>query len=243
MKTFFGYKLAAVCLALALCFPLAACQKPASSAASGFANANLPVLEDYIGEGDYEIQWYDHHFENAVRAWLEKPEGAILVSELDDVTFLALIPDNFALSGQKGDMTFLETPNDIVDLIHFRNLNELVLASPYYSDFRPLLHCQTLTALSVYNNHYFTLNQIESMTALTTLNAEDCGLTDVSPLKGLTNLASVSLGSNEITNIDTLTKLPKLTYLNVAKNKITHPPDQDQFPALELYVTSDNPSS
>lgn len=143
--------------------------------------------------------------ERAVRAELDKPEGAVTGQDLEQVERLAVVGQNllgeeqsygYTLFGYVDDVPQRDTPHgDISDLSLLAQMPNL----------KTLYLCQ---------------QQIEDVTPLSGLPLEelylaDNSIADLSPLENLTNLRVLCLGNNPARDLSPLASLSRLRELNL----------------------------
>jgi internalin A len=132
----------------------------------------------------------DENLEAAVREAIGKPEGALLISDLEGLTSLD------ASGGWNiADLTGLE---------HCTSLTELDLSWNQLSDLSPLSGLTSLTVLHLSWNQISDVSVLSGLTSLTELDLSDNQISDLTPLQELTNLTSLNLGGNQISDITPL---------------------------------------
>jgi len=169
------------------------------AAAVTVAAVAIPI----VFPSDYVVEWADSAFEAIVRVAIDKPDGEIRRSELDEITSFKIngldyIPRNqgYAIypSERPGQIESLE------DLTHFKALRSL--------DFN-----------SQANVDLSTIPNKEALSSLKILVIGECGLTDASILSKLTELKVLILAQNYLSDFTFISELDQLNTLNVGLNK------------------------
>jgi Leucine-rich repeat (LRR) protein len=221
------------------------------------ACTNGPVSSPAAGQSSPEntdeiIQFTDAVLEAKIRKSLNKPQGAITVSEAQKVTALNLGNESF----EKTDGLI----KDIGDLQYFTDLEELNLSFNEISDLSPLANLKSLKSLAFngtkvrdisalkglsnmqcivfcwINENYGTPGGIDNLDALADmqnlemLDAKNAGIRDISGLSDLPKLWEVQLNQNQITDIRPLATLKSLKTLLLDEN-----PVKDYSPLKEIY--------
>lgn len=175
---------------------------------------------------DYEIEWEDPAFESLVRKLINKPEGVINRSELENITSLDIYGDNISTIKplevmRKNPIPNIKSPiKSINDISHFKNLNWLCIYGHPISDVTPLTRLGKLTELHLIANKIYSIGALSNSRRLTTLNVSYNRITDINPVVSLKNITQLHLISNSIEDISPLKSLTKLKVLNLDNNNI-----------------------
>jgi Leucine-rich repeat (LRR) protein len=166
----------------------------------------------------------DPNLEAAIREAINKPEGAIYASDLEelkgldasdreirDITGLEYCT-NLQMLGLFGNQI-----SDISSLSGLTNLQYLILESNPITDISPLAGLTNLQEL--YLSQLTGISPPEKY--LQYQIPDENKISDVSPLAGLTNLQNLKLGANLITDISPLAGLTNLQELYLAENQIS----------------------
>jgi Leucine-rich repeat (LRR) protein len=185
----------------------------------------LSAIEDYEtgsieSGGSYDDHVIDFHgdraAEQAIRAYIRKEEGDILLSDLMEIDTLYLSAD--------GDQKI----HDISFVSELTKLRYLYLFQNDVSDLSPLSGLTGLTSLSVSGNPVRDLSQLSSLSELRFLSLNYMDIQDYSPLSSLTNLSSLYVQGNHLTDallsdlIDSIKDLPNLTGFAAGENLFTN---------------------
>lgn len=155
----------------------------------------------------YVISFPDAYFEQAVRNGINKPNGDIYASDVNQIT-------EFYADG-------IDSIESIEGIQYFTQLQNLNLYSNQISDISPLSGLINLTQLGLQINQISDISPISGLTNLTTLDLIANQISDISPLSGLTNLTTLSLEHNQISEISALSGLTNLNYLSLYYNQIS----------------------
>ncbi len=151
----------------------------------------------------------DETFEERIRIDLDRPEGPILIGDLEAFT-------EFDVS------VFAPAPvADLTGAEHLINVTKFILNTNEIVDVSPLAGLTTLTWLNLAQNRIVDVSPLAGLTNLAFLTFEMNRIVDVSPLASLTNLASLSLRGNQVVDISPLASLTNLTELNLTHNRVS----------------------
>lgn len=138
-------------------------------------------LDELVASLDYVVQWVDPTFESMARMIIDKPAGDIMRSELDGISSIYIYGDQYAgvdspvgesgfrcirheqASDPEGILTALYMIGgveyterggiySIEDIVHFRNLDYVLIIANHVSDLTPLLTLEHLSAAIVWGN-------------------------------------------------------------------------------------------
>jgi len=151
------------------------------------------------------IVFPDPNLDAAVRAAINKPDGAIYSMDLDGLKEL--------------DASSKDIKN-ITGLEYCDTLGDLNLGSNQITDMSPLSGLTSIVYLSLYGNQITDISPLSGLINLRIITLEKNQITDVSPLSGLTNLVDLSLDSNQIADLSPLSRLTNLEGLDLHDNQI-----------------------
>ncbi len=206
-----------------------------------------PVAE--VVEEAGGIVFPDPNLESAIREAINKPEGDVLLSDLEGLTSLdaglrgitdlsgleyctSLTELNLSwrneLGGTEGlayvnDDTGRNIVHDIDDISLLASLTDLTsldLSGNDISDISPLASLTDLTVLDLSWNDIDDISPLASLTNLTVLNLSGNDISDISPLASLTDLTELNLSGNAMSDISPLASLTNLTVLDLDWNDI-----------------------
>ncbi|MFQ5870248.1 MAG: leucine-rich repeat domain-containing protein, partial [Candidatus Zixiibacteriota bacterium] len=155
---------------------------------------------------DSVVVFADPNLEQAVRNWIGKPIGDILVSDVDTITYF------WAES---------EYIQSLEGLEYFVSLNYLLLPFNEISDITPLQNLTQLYSLDLFSNQISDITSLQNLAQLTWLDLELNQISDLTPLENLTELTWLRLRANQIAEIDRLQNLTQLTGLFLGDNQIS----------------------
>lgn len=152
------------------------------------------------------VTFADSNLEVAIREAINKPEGAIYLSDIESLTDLA--------ASHRGI-------SDISGLEYCSNLRGLHLDGNSISDIMPLSGLTDLLILILTDNNISDISPISGLTRLESLVITDNNVSDISPLAGLTSLNWLDLVQNNISDISPLAGLTSLDWLPLGGNNIS----------------------
>jgi Leucine-rich repeat (LRR) protein len=165
-----------------------------------------------------EVKFPDPNLEAAIRAAINKPEGAIYAVDLEGLTELD------ARNRHIKDLTGLQ---------YCSNLKQLCLMDNQIIDVSPLSGLTKLEILGIGNNQITDVLPLSGLGKLESLSLWSNKITDVSPLSGLNNLNWLELQSNQIADVAPLFGLNNLNFLNLDYNQITDLSQLSRFTNLQ----------
>ncbi|MCP4344977.1 MAG: leucine-rich repeat domain-containing protein [Desulfobacterales bacterium] len=199
----------------------------------GFCEGFLPykMVLPIIPEDDDTVVFPDENFEAEIREAIEKPEGDILISDLQGITSLdASLTEIENIEGIQfcSNLTELklglasEEPCDFCCPIPDLKLGIESEGIPtQLSDITPLANLTNLTELHLFFNQISDIGPLADLTNLTKLYLDSNQIGDISPLENLTNLTELDLNTNQISDISPIVSLTDLAKLNISFNQIS----------------------
>ncbi len=178
-----------------------------------------------IENAPMEVIFPDPNLEAAIRAAINKPEGAIYIADLE---------------GLKSLNANEKSIKDITGLEYCRNLKELSLAINQITNVSPLSGLTNLEDLFLQGNQITDVSPLYGLTNLKTLWLDSNPITDVSPLSGLTNLERLWLTNNQITDLLPLSGLTNLQEMSLGANQITDISPLSELTNLEILYLNYN---
>ena len=188
----------------------------------------------------------DPNLEAAVREAINKPEGDIYTTDLEQIFALNAsgreITDLTGIEGCTNLTNLVLSYNKIIDLGPLAGLVNLVslnLNENAISDLSPLSDLTNLVRLYLGNNDVSddTLYSLTGLTNLTTLVLDYNNISDITPLSELTNLNCLVLNDNYIQDLSPLQDLTALTVLYLYNNLIISlEPLQNLTELVTLYL-------
>ena len=139
-------------------------------------NGTTPVngeQEEEEEDGENEVTFPDSDLEAVIREAINKPEGAILVSDLEGLISL---------------YAYVRNITDLTSLEYCTSLTQLNLQLNQIGDISPLASLVNLTELWLNSNPISDISPLASLTNLMFLQLMFNQISDISPLVSLTNL-------------------------------------------------------
>jgi Leucine-rich repeat (LRR) protein len=152
------------------------------------------------------VTFPDSNLEVAIREAINKPEGAIYLSDLESLTNL--------VASQKGI-------SDISGLEYCSNLQQLDLQDNNISDISLLADLKNVNGLHLDGNKISDIMALSGLTNLHGLWLAGNDINDISPINGLIRLESLVVSDNNVSNISPLAALISLEWLDLVNNNIT----------------------
>ena len=175
---------------------------------------------------DYVIEWKDEGVETLVRAVIEKPEGAVMSSDLDHFTSLRLtLPpqdyDTYRIQVNEQDKWLPSgdiTIHSIEDLLEFKNLVSLDLLLEDLEDISPISSMTGLKRLWLTADG--EMEDLEWLRPLKNLELLDMwgiypNIKDFGPMSGLAHLKSLRITVPSVRDVSPLAGLKELSYLDI----------------------------
>jgi hypothetical protein len=153
-----------------------------------------------------DVIFPDPNLETAIREAIDKPKGAIYVTDLEELKI------------------FIANNRDIKDLTgleYCSNLEELALVSNQITDLSPISGTISLRQLGVNCNQIKDLSPLSGLTNLEFLLLGGNQITDLSPLSYLKHLYFLGITSNDIADLSPLSSITNLETLHMGSNPIT----------------------
>jgi Leucine-rich repeat (LRR) protein/spore coat protein CotH len=186
------------------------------------STTEIPVTVDVTTDAlsFVEVTFEDSGLESAIREEINKPDGVIYQSDLNNIFILDLVGLNItSLNG----------------IEYVSNLQKLDLEDNFIDDVSPLASLSQLQWLSLRNNHITDLSEINFETIkdlpLTHLSLRhnvvdldddlEIRISDVSVLSNFTQLEFLELRDLQITDISPLSNLTSLEELDISQNPIS----------------------
>jgi internalin A len=172
-----------------------------------------PIVGKECGTQEKEVIFPDPNLEAAIRAAINKPEGAIYATDLE---------------GLKGLDASEKNIKDITGLNYSTNLKKLILAKNNITDLSPLSGLENLEVLSLYDNKITDISPLSRLIKLKDLDlssvngyrffypSEGNHIIDLSSLSLLKNLEILCLDGNPITDLSPLSELNNLKRLYIS---------------------------
>jgi len=142
-----------------------------------------------------EVAFPDTNLEIAVRKAIDKPEGAALSSDLEELTNM--------VASQRGI-------TNLTGLEHCTGLTVLNLYDNKISDLSPLASLTNLTELYLCSNQISDISPLANLTSLTVLGLHFNQLSDLSPVASLTNLTELRCSGNPLNTESVSLHIPQL---------------------------------
>lgn len=235
--------------AVAGCQTSVAEQASVTSSASSQTQAATEPSPTEQEPADYTVEWTDPMVELIARDYLNKQEGDIKASELNDIhtvivkkALTEVNQESIPVYPTMGKYTMGKI--SCADFKHFKNLTSLDISGyEQITDIDQLSSLSNLTE-AAFSSKLEGLDVVLALTKLKKLTLWNTGLTDfsaladlpdlqslnlsynegidLSSLKGLTNVTELSVTDCDLTDISPLSTFTKLTHLDISWNDITN---------------------
>ena len=239
----------------------AAAIKSADRAASTNRNMNQGITANR--SKDRVTKWTEPTLEALVRETLGKPDGDIMLSELDHVWGIELFGDTHIYFNADGGYemyknedgsykTFdvLEVTN--VDLRGISSESNLPVDGAYSVDgvhytrgsitkLADFANFRNIKFLSVFKNSLKDMRGLSGLDRLSEIRLVDCAIQDAESLSELQQIIALDLRKNKISDIKPLTKLVQIKYLNLRNNEIKNLEGLSSISGLEDLEVASNP--
>jgi internalin A len=153
-----------------------------------------------------EVDIPDSSLEAVIREKVQKPTGALLTSDLAEITEIE--------ADEKGI-------HSLEGLQYCVSLHVLNMRGNAVSDLSPLTNLTGITGLSASGNQITDVGPLTGMTRMNSLMLGDNQITDLHPLQGMTFLNILYLNGNPLSDISPLASLTRLNHLFLAGAGIT----------------------
>ncbi|WP_432663353.1 leucine-rich repeat domain-containing protein [Wukongibacter baidiensis] len=152
------------------------------------------------------IKFSDTNLELAIREIINKPQGEILLKDVENIKKLHVNKKNIS---------------NLEGIQYLTNLEELFLKENSITDITHLAGLEKLKALNLWKNNVRDITSLKGLRNLKILDLDSNKIENIEPLKELYNLKALRLGSNRLTDISPLANLNELEYLCLWSNRIT----------------------
>jgi len=184
---------------------------------------------------DEVVTFPDPKLEKVIREAIDKPQGDIFLSELEQLTKLDDFGGGSIDDPGIDDLTGIQYCTNLTTLSLHRNLNltdisplsnltyltELSLAGNFGLDISPLANLTNLSMLHLYgNNSLSNISPLANLKGLTNVSLWIPEATDISALSSLTNLTTLFIGGDKISDISPLANLTNLTELYLSLRQL-----------------------
>lgn len=182
-------------------------QEPPSTQQFGYAVEGQQMIapkEAAHGE-DYEIAWADPALEQMVRLYLDKPDGAILHSDVWNIHAVYLRNQHRFFTDAESADGYLPDTGGVASEEPLPQVTTL-------ADFQ---HFDSLQLLELNGQQLEDLSGLEKLPNLSTLNLTACGIADAAPLAQLSRVSKLVLDENPLADAQPLAAMKSLTWLSV----------------------------
>jgi hypothetical protein len=176
---------------------------------------------------EVSINIKDINLENVIRKIIDKADGEIYKSDVENITVLDAkgkdIKELFGIENliNLKWVNFEENGiSNIEPLKELSNLEELCLDNNKIKDIKPLENITSLESLSLSINRIEDISALKNLKNLEKLKLDSNEIMDISPLSGMKNLKYINLSCNKISNVDNLMDLESLSSLYLENNSI-----------------------
>lgn len=152
------------------------------------------------------ITFDDPGLEAAVRAAINKSEGAIFKKDVQNITKLQA-------SGKQ--------IKSLKGIEYLTSLTDLDLSNNLITDINPLASLTDLTVLIIHDNSITDVTPLASLTNMMFLYLSDNKITDISPLASCRWLEELYVDYNKVSDISALSGMTELNILMLGRNNIS----------------------
>lgn len=219
----------------------------------------LKELGWYTPGPDDSVEWHDAAFESMIRQGLGRPEGTILVRELEQVESLTILGNTHVFINEESGHTWTSPDSgshyytvagvdyyeqgeirSLYDLMWFPNLKDLTVDANRVADLTPLAGCTMLRKLALNRNDIADISPLSALTELESLALRYNNIQDISLVGRMTGLTYLGVSENRIQDISSLGSLTNLENLNLWNNQITDISSMASLTNLSTLRISDN---
>jgi Leucine-rich repeat (LRR) protein len=194
---------------------------------------------------DYVVKWKEPAFERLIRLAMNRPDGDIRCSELQDIESIIILGDRYIWVWKEGkwigninSLTYQRGPilvnggtdyergdiHTLDDIVHFHNLSTIEVD---YNDLENIDALEKLTNKEEVHNLYFNETSISDIRALSGFCglervsfSKNTAIRDISALREKPELLEVNLCRNRISDISSLAGATKMKVLYLESNPI-----------------------
>lgn len=196
----------------------------------------------------------DAELEKLIRKQIDKPEGDILVEDMEQLSQLSIKYDEYPIyeldgleyatnlyaisyyggSEHNGKIKSI-APLANLQLLEYMNISYLKI-----EEAPPEFNTPVLDRVSFIDTDISDYSFLKNMTQITQLTAEDCGVTSIEFLRNMNNLERAGLEYNSISDLSPLEGKTKLKSLNLQNNQVTDISALAGCTSLENFIISYN---
>lgn len=200
--------------------------EPDRSAPSASASeSSAPPVEEEPEQPPVDaLAWTEPRIEQAVRDWLDKPQGPITREELGGAERIRL----------RGNTVTINDGDESVNGINAEERGEI-------QSLADIANFPALTEIIAVNNPISDLSPLAGMEALWLVHIRQCDVENLAPLAALPNLTHLHITHNQVSDIAPLGDCTSLRVLTLTGNKITDASPLSGFGNLEILDLQDNP--
>lgn len=169
----------------------------------------------------------DKNLEQAIRAEIKKPAGAITKADLQKLTSLYPSDPDQKIASLSG-------------LEYAVNVKSLMLPGLGITNIEPLQNLHKVTFLALNDNQITGLEPLQALTQLKQLNLDANNIEKLDALAGLTNLTDLLVSNNQLKDLSPLQSLVKLNWLIISDNQIQSLEPLRNHPGLEYLYFENN---
>lgn len=191
----------------------------------------------------------DPQLEAVIRDEIKKPEGDILVSDMEGISSLSIdckktpVKQLDGLEYATKLHSFSYRYGELESLDPIANCQELEYMNVSYSTIKKQpteFNTPVLDRASFIDTNISDFSFLKKATAMTDVSFTHCGIKSIDFLKDAKNLNRANLSDNSISNIEVLSDKVKLTSLDLQKNEISSIDALKNCTKLEYLVISYN---
>ena len=153
---------------------------------------------------DAPVKFADENLEKVVREAINKPEGEIFKSDVNEI---------FSLNASEKNISSLQGIENLT------GIGVLFLPKNNIEDISPLSNLTNLVVLNLYRNKIKNIEALENINNLGSLVLDVNEIEDISILKNKVNLMELSVCANPVKDLEVLRTLPNLRTFNFGENQ------------------------
>ena len=188
------------------------------------------------------ITFTDPAFESAMREYLHRETGDILLEDTFNIQTIEIIGGEKPKMIFDGDPFSLETAVEVLDdLIYFEYIYSFSIRIHDLKDFSPIASFKDLYSLSLISTNVTDISFVKELSSLTSLAVTNGILEDLTPIESLSNLEILDLQYNKIKNLPNFEKLEKLSAVYLNNNSLSDISNLSKAISLSSLFLANNP--
>ncbi|MCL1831008.1 MAG: hypothetical protein FWG21_06220, partial [Oscillospiraceae bacterium] len=183
----------------------------------------------------------DATFEVALRTYLKRNTGDILLEDMFDITYLEIVGGRNPKVVFDGTASPLDTVvEQLDDLVYFESLIGLKIRHLDFEDFTQISQIPDLCMLSLDTTNVSDISFVRQLAFLISLTITNGVLEDISPLVIMKYLEDLTLDDNQISSLINFSELSSLSQLSLSDNLLSDISDLTTATKLTVLNLSGN---